>query len=201
MITPLAATDDNLSVEMNTPASVGVLDNDTGVDDGADLLITTAPANGTATLAYDGTLLYTPAMGYLGADGVDYSVTNPDGKVATAHVDITVGCATCAIGSTVSLAWDADPTLATDMLVGYRTYMGTTDDTSMMTKIDDILITRPGFDPNMPSVTYDAWNDLQLRVGAQACFALTAYNAVGESGFSNPACVTVVAHMAMKLGV
>ena len=200
-VTPFEANDDSLDVEMNMPASIGVLANDSGVEDGAVLVLASTPANGTATLAEDGTLSYTPTMNYLGDDSVDYMITNPDGKVVTGHVAITVGCATCAIGSTATLTWDADPTIATDMLVGYRMYLGTTDDTSMMTKIDDILLTRTGFDPTMPTVTYDCWADLHLRVGDSACFALTAYNAVGESGFSNAACITVKAHMAMKVGL
>src|SRR5271170_7307292 len=65
-IIPLDAADDDLAVEMNMPASVGVLDNDTGVDDGRVLTLVSSPAHGMATLADDGTLSYTPATGYLG---------------------------------------------------------------------------------------------------------------------------------------
>ena len=196
-VTALDAVDDQLAVEMNTPAQVGVLANDDGVDDGATLAITT-PTYGTATIDSTGTLTYTPGPDYLGADMLQYTVTNPDGSSSTASVAVAVGCATCAIGVTVTLSWN--PNAPSDMVEGYRLYMGATMDTSTFTQIDDISIDQAGFDPNMPSMVYDGWTDLHLRIGDQACFALTAYNANGESAFSNVAC-KIVSHAPMAVGV
>ncbi len=196
-VTALDAVDDQLAVEMNTPAQLDVLDNDDGVDDGATLAITT-PAYGTASIDSSGTLTYTPGTDYLGADSLHYTVSNPDGTTSTAAVAVTVGCATCAIGVTITLTWN--PNAPADMIEGYRLYMGSTDDTSTFTQIDDISVDRAGFDPAMPSSAYDGWTDLHLRIGDQACFALTAYNANGESGYSNVFCATVT-HSPMHLGV
>ena len=195
---PLSAVDDQLAVEMNTAAATAVLANDVGVVDKHTLAIVAQPVHGTATLGDDGTLQYVPAADYLGSDTLQYSVTDPDGAIATANVAITVGCATCAIGTTITLAWDANA--PADMVQGYRLYLGAQNDTSMMTMADDIAITRPGFDPAAPTVGYDAWASFKLRIGAQACFAMTAYNAAGESGFSNVACSTVT-HVAMRFGL
>jgi hypothetical protein len=185
----LSASDYQLSVEMNTTADLDVLAQAKGVDAERVVAIVVQPAHGTADLGDDGILHYMPALDYLGDDEVDYTITNPNGKNATGHVTLTVGCATCAIGATVTLAWNANP--ASDMVEGYRTYMGATTDTTMMTMIDDISVTKTGFDPNNPSVTYDGWTDLHLHIGDMVCFAMTAYNSFGESGFSNAACTTV----------
>jgi hypothetical protein len=195
---PLRASDDALAVEMNTAADVRVLDNDTGLDVMPVLELAAPAAHGTATLGDDGVLHYMPAADYLGDDAVDYTIANGDGETATAHVAISIGCASCAIGGTVTLAWDPSP--AGEVISGFRTYMGTSDDAAQMKQIDDIAVDKPGFDPAMPKVTYDAWNDLHLHVGDMVCFALTAYNTAGESGFSVPACTTVK-KTAMLIGV
>ena len=52
----------------------------------------------------------------------------------------------------------------------------------------------------MPTMIYDAWEDLRLRKGATVCFRRTAYNEYGESGFSNAACKTVDAP-SMRIGL
>jgi len=182
----LHAVDDQLAVEMGSDAQLAVLDNDVGVAAKRQLAIVAPPEHGDATLGDDGVLLYHPAAGYLGDDTLQYRVADPDKQEARATVAITVGCATCAIGLTAKLSWDPNP--AGDMVTGYRVYFGSTMDPKMMAQLDDIAVTRPGFDPAAPGVTYDEWKDLHLRFGTQACFALTAYNANGESGFSNVAC-------------
>jgi len=195
----LDAADYQLAVEMNTLAQLDVLAQDTGVADGATIALSTPPEHGTATIAGDGTLAYTPSMDYLGDDTLTYTVTNPDGTLAVGGVAITVGCARCAIGVTITLSWNANP--PDENVEGYRTYMGSSTDTSMMMQIDDIPVTRAGFDPTMPQVTYDAWVDLHLDLGDNICFALTAYNASGESAFSNAACTTVMhGHIAVGVG-
>jgi hypothetical protein len=186
--TPLTAADDALAVEMDGSATVEVLANDLGVIDGRTLAIAIAPEHGTATLADDGTLAYATAGDYLGSDAVQYAITNPDGTTATAAVAISVSCETCALGTPITLAWDP----ATDAsILGFRLYMGATDDATQMMMVDDISITRPGFDPSAPSATYDAWLNLHLRLGATVCFRMTDYNSDAESDFSNAACATV----------
>jgi len=194
----LDAADYQLAVEMNTPATLDVLAQDTGVADDAALVLSTPPTHGSATIASDGTLTFTPSLGYLGDDSLTYTVKNPDGTLAVGGVAITVGCSTCAIGVTITLSWNPNP--PSDGVTGYHVFMGSSTDTSMMMQIDDVQVTRQGFDPTMPEVTYDAWTDLHLDLGDNVCFALTAYNMNGESTFSNAACTTVM-HGHLRVGV
>jgi hypothetical protein len=175
-----------------------VLDNDDGVDPAATVELATDPMYGMANIDLLGVLRYEPAMDFLGDDTLLYRITNPDGTTALGTVAVTVGCATCAIGGSVTLTWD--PNAPSDNVMGYRLYSGITEDTSMLTLTDDIMVTRPGFDPAAPMVHYDAWSELHLRIGTNVCFALTAYNSAGESGFSNVACKVVTAD-AMRFGL
>ena len=193
----LSVPNSALAVEMNTMATLDVLADAMGLQNGHTLAITVPPANGSASFTGD-ELSFVPLTSYLGSDALQFEVTNEDGATATASVAVTVGCATCATNSPIALSWN--PNAASDMVTGYRVYYAMTNDTTALVKVDDLSITTPGFDPNAPGVTYDAWSKFQLRVGDQACFAVTAYNANGESGFSNVACLTVTRGM-MHLGV
>jgi hypothetical protein len=187
--TELSAADDDLVVEMSTAAELAVLDNDTGVDAARTIEIVTAPEHGEASFDDAGVLHYTPEADYLGADVVHYSIANPDGSRADAVVTIDVRCATCAIGAPIRLSWDANA--PSDMVLGYRVYFGATEDATSMVMVDDVTVDAPTFDPAMPGAVYDAWSDFRLRLGETACFRLTAYNAYGESDFSNAACKLV----------
>jgi hypothetical protein len=188
----LSAVDDQVLVEMDVPTDISVLDNDVGVAATRVVSLADAPAHGTATLDATGVLHYQPAAEYLGDDLVHYQIENPDGTVASAAVAIGVHCTTCAIGAAITLAWDGAP--AGEVLVGYRVFMGPTEDPATVMLIDDIPLDRPGFVPAMPTVSYDGWADLHLRLNDHVCFRLKAYNAAGESDFSNAACANVTAH-------
>lgn len=185
----LSANDDELIVEMSTSAELVVTDNDSGVDDDRTIEIVTGPEHGEATFDEAGVLHYTPDVEYLGADAVHYAVANADGSRADAVVMIDVRCVTCAIGAPIKLSWDANA--PSDMVLGYRLYFGPSEDATGMVMVDDVAIDAPGFDVAMPGATYDAWADFRLRLGETACFRLTAYNAFGESDFSNAACKLV----------
>ena len=50
----------------------------------------TAPAHGTATVNADGTITYTPAANYHGADSFSYTIGDGNGGSATATVSVTV---------------------------------------------------------------------------------------------------------------
>jgi len=194
----LAAIDDVLAVEMDQRAELAIADNDVGVDDARTLAIVEPPAHGTATLDEHGVLHYQPAGEFLGDDHVRYEITNPDGSTASATVLIDVGCATCAIGTSIRLAWD--PNAPADNVLGYRLYLGATEDATGMMMVDEITVDQPGFDAMQPSIGYDAWADFRLRLGDNACFRMTAFNAGGESGFSNAAC-KLVAGASMRFGL
>lgn len=185
----LAATDDDLLVEMSTTAQLAVTHNDLGVEDDHVIEIVTGPDHGEARFDKGGVLHYTPEGEYLGADAVHYAITNPDGSHAEAVVMIDVRCATCAIDAPIRLSWTANA--PGDMVLGYRLYFGPDEDATGMVMVDDVAVDAPNFDPAMPQSTYDAWADFRLRIGDTACFRLTAYNAYGESDFSNAACKLV----------
>jgi hypothetical protein len=187
--TELSASDDELIVEMSTSAELAVTDNDTGVEEERTIEIVNAPAHGEATFDDAGVLHYTPEAEYLGADSVGYSIANPDGSRSDAVVAIDVRCMTCAIGAPIKLSWDANA--PSDMVLGYRVYLGPSEDAMGMVMVDDVAVDSPTFDPATPGATYDAWGDFRLRIGDTACFRLTAYNSFGESDFSNAACKLV----------
>ena len=94
---PPAAADDSYV----TPQSValvqlapGVLANDSDSGGGALVVDTTpvvAPANGSLSLAADGSFTYTPTLGFTGSDSFTYRVTSvASGLSATGVVTITV---------------------------------------------------------------------------------------------------------------
>ena len=68
-----------------------MLANDTDLDgDTLSVSSVTAPAHGTAAANPDGTITYTPAANYNGADSFSYTVGDGNGGTATATVTVTV---------------------------------------------------------------------------------------------------------------
>ena len=132
----LSSVDDQITVEMDATADVDVLDNDIGVETARVIELVDAPTHGTATIDGDGVLHYKPLTEYIGDDIATYRVTNPDGITAQAAVAITVHCTTCALGVSVKLAWD--PNAPSDMVLGYRMFLGPTEDPATMVMIDAV---------------------------------------------------------------
>ncbi|MBD8538233.1 beta strand repeat-containing protein [Frigoribacterium sp. CFBP 8751] len=86
-----AASDDTGTTASGTPLTVGapgVLADDAGTD----LTVTsnTQPAHGQATVAADGSYVYTPAKGFSGTDTFQYTTTDGGGGTSTSTVTITV---------------------------------------------------------------------------------------------------------------
>jgi uncharacterized membrane protein len=80
---------DSATATENTPAIMNVLANDTDPDgDPLRLASVGQPLRGTVTVNPDGTLTYTPAAGFVGADRFTYTVI--DGKGATGGATVTV---------------------------------------------------------------------------------------------------------------
>ena len=91
-VTAPTAVDDAYSTAYGTPlvvaAGSGVLANDTGT--GMTAVKQTDPTHGTVTLNSDGSLTYTPAVGYSGSDTFTYKAHNTGGNSNTATVTITI---------------------------------------------------------------------------------------------------------------
>jgi hypothetical protein len=184
--TPIA-NDDLSSTMMNTQVNVTVLDNDTGLEDTPiTVAIFQNASNGSLIVESDNSITYVPDTDYAGADSFIYQVTDTNGDMATSTVSVDVQCTNCANGSSVSLSWSPNP----EAVTGYKVFIGPTVDTAT-TMVSDLLVSSGNFNQLAPSVTYNAWNDLNLNKGEIVCFRLKAYNSAGESGFSSAACGTI----------
>ena len=87
---PVAVEDTATTVE-ETAATIAVLSNDTDADgDTVTLSGVGVPAHGTAATNPNGTVAYTPALNYSGADSFTYTITDNQGAVATGSVVVTV---------------------------------------------------------------------------------------------------------------
>ncbi len=87
---PVAVGDAATTAE-DTAVSIAVLANDSDLDgDTLTVSAATTPAHGTATVNPDGTITYTPAANYHGADSFGYTAGDGNGGTATATVSVTV---------------------------------------------------------------------------------------------------------------
>ena len=84
------ANDDSATTNEDTAVSVNVVGNDTDIDgDTLSVTAVTQPAHGSATFA-GGSITYTPAANYNGADSFTYTVSDGHGGTATATVGVNV---------------------------------------------------------------------------------------------------------------
>lgn len=93
--TPVAV-DDSFNVQANevidVSAAQGVLVNDSDGDgDQLTAVLVEQPANGTLTLASDGSLIYTPNQNFFGQDSFTYQATDGElsSNIATAEINVT----------------------------------------------------------------------------------------------------------------
>ncbi len=85
------AENDTLSTSENTAVSFNLLSNDHGLEDGGIVItLSSAPANGSTSLAQNGTVTYSPNGGYAGSDQFTYRVTDADGDSSSAIVNVTI---------------------------------------------------------------------------------------------------------------
>lgn len=86
-----SATDDNAMTIVNTPVTINVLANDTGLDDGyGNLSIFVAPTVGSAVVNANRTITFTPSYMFIGTATFQYLVEDVDGDYSVATVTITV---------------------------------------------------------------------------------------------------------------
>ncbi|MGH8990293.1 MAG: Ig-like domain-containing protein, partial [Acidimicrobiia bacterium] len=85
------AVADSAVVDEDTSVSVNVLANDSGLSDGGvTVSVLEGPGHGSATVAADGRIVYTPAANYFGPDSLTYVVADADGDRSFATVSISV---------------------------------------------------------------------------------------------------------------
>ena len=110
------AVNDAVTTAEDTAVSVAVLANDTDLDgDSVTVTAVSAPAHGTAAVNADGTITYTPAANYNGADSFSYTIGDGNGGTATATVSVTVTAANdapVAADDTATTAEDTPVTIA-----------------------------------------------------------------------------------------
>lgn len=87
------AQDDTVQIDEGNSIEIPVLDNDNDPDNpDSDLTVNVImqPANGTATVTLDGTIIYEPDENFTGTDVFEYTVCDPIGVCDTATVTVTV---------------------------------------------------------------------------------------------------------------
>lgn len=91
---PPVAIDDVATTTIDTPVTIGIMGNDYDLDGyliESSISIITFPANGVVSDSpIDGAVIYTPNLGYLGADTFEYEICDNDNLCDTALVSITV---------------------------------------------------------------------------------------------------------------
>jgi len=85
------ANADRRGTNYNTPITINVLINDTGLEDGVkSVIISSDPVNGNVVVNGDFTITYTPNSGFSGTETFGYQVSDNDDDRSTATVTITV---------------------------------------------------------------------------------------------------------------
>jgi large repetitive protein len=87
VVTPTAANDAGVT-PVDTAVNGSVLGNDIGT--GLTVTSNTQPSNGTVTVHPNGTYTYVPNPGYTGPDSFTYTITDANGKTASATVNLMV---------------------------------------------------------------------------------------------------------------
>ena len=105
LVVPPVAVNDNATATRNTPLTINELANDDIIVplNPASVTIVTNVAHGTTAVQSNGSVLYTPAAGYVGTDSFTYHVADTDGRVSnTATVNINVVLAPAPIAGAVA---------------------------------------------------------------------------------------------------
>ncbi len=136
------AVDDTGSTFVATPVTIDVLANDTDPDTPlTDLTVSAVgtPLNGTAAIATDGTVTYTPDAGFSGTDTFTYTVTDPEGNTDTGSVTVTVGTDPDPGSDPVAVDDTGSTAVATPVTIDVRA-----NDTDADTPLTDLTVTAVG---------------------------------------------------------
>jgi hypothetical protein len=110
------ATDDSVTLETCSMATINVLKNDNQGSGNATVAVTSGPSNGTALVLAYGSIKYTPNDNYVGSDSFKYTITDSNGNTSTATVNVTV-TGQCQSGNTAPDAVDDAKTTAMNTAV------------------------------------------------------------------------------------
>ena len=152
----------------------------------ASLEIVSSPGHGQVHVNDDRTLTYEPNGDFNGTDVFSYKLKMSDGSIALRSATIVVACEDCSSDTIFNVSWD--PNAEADKVQGYRVYVGATA-SDATTKVADLSIAAADFDASAPEAKFNASDDLISGIpGETVCFRITAYNEVGVSDYSEPAC-------------
>lgn len=171
---------------------VKVLNNDKNLKHPVQVKVTSTPAHGQTKVTKKNTIKYVRKNGFMGTDTFLYQVVDNLGRKSLAMVTVTAkGDDSGSNGSgkpesrQVTLAWEPPVT----QVEGYLIHSGKNSE-NITRQLSDLHIASGEIDEYQPSVKYKV-NDLNVSRGETICFAVTAYNHVGESEVSDPVCKTV----------
>jgi len=175
--TQLNAAPDTVSTKQDTSVTIHILANDTGFDAVVpSVSVSYGPKHGKVVIRDDGSIAYSPAIGFSGVDSFVYKIANGGNAFAIATATVTVTCSDCVVDAReMTLKWQRVP----GNVLGYLVYFGK-GLISNPTPVTPVL--------TKAKVTFDAKADLGLSPGDYACFWVQAVNAAGTSDLSAPAC-------------
>jgi len=185
---PIAIADQVIT-DNKEPISINILSNDFGLGD-KPLTITFPglPSYGNLAVGIDNSITFMPNSDYTGKDSFSYLVTDKDGDSASAVVTLDIRCANCFSNQpgSLTLLWNANP----DVIEGYIVSYGSTP-TSTTQVAASLLVSSTDFNAYSPSLEIDVVKDLKQLLGNQVCFTIKAFNVIGESLPSEPACTSL----------
>jgi hypothetical protein len=171
---------------------IKVLKNDKNLKYPVQVTVTSTPAHGQTKVTKKNTINYVRKKGFTGTDDFMYQVVDNLGRKSLAMVTVTaIGNDSGSNGSgkpesrQVTLAWEPSVT----QVEGYLIHSGKNSE-NLTRQLSDLHIASGEIDEYQPTVKYNV-NDLNVSRGETICFAVTAYNHVGESEVSDPVCKTV----------
>jgi hypothetical protein len=168
-----AAVDDTVTAAQNEPVVIPVLQNDQLQGDPPyTLTIATLPANGTASVEVDKSIVYVPHANFAGTDQLTYVISDSNGDVAAAAVTIQVGCPSCP-DLDITVTWDHMPEA-----LGYYVYYGSSPST----------VTALVGETPIPVYSINMGRDYGLTGGETVCFSIKSYNDTCVSEPPTPAC-------------